>query len=151
MNCTLTGSSVHGISQARILEWVAISSCRGSSWPRDWTHIFCMAARFFTTWAIGEASACLTSPPGAQTEELGGLQSMGSHRVRHDWVTTHTHAYIHTHIYSNKLRWDIWLGDVFENHPLRDGIESCEVGWDLWGIVRKGMKSKNRTLGHVLT
>ena len=31
--------SVHGIFQARILEWVAISSSRGSSWPRDWTHI----------------------------------------------------------------------------------------------------------------
>ena len=33
------GSSVHGISQARILEWVAISFSRGSSWPRDWTHV----------------------------------------------------------------------------------------------------------------
>ena len=32
-------SSVHGIFQARILEWVAISSSRGSSWPRDWTHV----------------------------------------------------------------------------------------------------------------
>ena len=36
-DCSLPGSSVHGISQARILEWVAISFSRGSSWPRDWT------------------------------------------------------------------------------------------------------------------
>ena len=46
------GSSVHGILQARILEWGAISSSRGSSWPRDRTHvscIFCTAGRFFTT------------------------------------------------------------------------------------------------------
>ena len=42
-DCSLPGSSVHGILQARILEWVAASS-RESSWPRNWTHvsyIFC--------------------------------------------------------------------------------------------------------------
>ena len=39
MNCSPPGSSVHEISQARILEWVTISSSRGSSWPRDWTQV----------------------------------------------------------------------------------------------------------------
>ena len=39
MDCSLTASSAYGISQARILEWVAISSSRGSSWPRDQTHL----------------------------------------------------------------------------------------------------------------
>ena len=39
MDCRLPGSSVHGILQARILEWVALPSSRGSSWPRDRTHI----------------------------------------------------------------------------------------------------------------
>ena len=39
MSCSPPGSSVHGISQARILEWVAISSSRGSSWPRDQTRV----------------------------------------------------------------------------------------------------------------
>ena len=49
MNCILLGSSVHGIFQAGILEWVAISSSRGSSHPRDRTHnIPCIAGRFFT-------------------------------------------------------------------------------------------------------
>ena len=46
------GSSVHGISQARIQEWVAISSCRASSQPKDQTHISvspAFADRFFTT------------------------------------------------------------------------------------------------------
>ena len=37
----LPGSSVHGIFQARALQWVAISFSRGSSWPRDWTHVSC--------------------------------------------------------------------------------------------------------------
>ena len=39
MDCTPPGSSVHGISQARILEWVAISFSRGSSQPRNWTQV----------------------------------------------------------------------------------------------------------------
>ena len=43
MDCNPPGSSVHGIFQARILEWVAISSSRGSSWPRDCTHISCIS------------------------------------------------------------------------------------------------------------
>ena len=43
MNCSPLGSSVHEISQARILEWVAISFSRGSSWSRDWTCISCVS------------------------------------------------------------------------------------------------------------
>ena len=49
MDCSLPGSLVHGILQARILEWVAISSSRGSSRPRDQTGVFCLAGGFFTT------------------------------------------------------------------------------------------------------
>ena len=43
MDCSLPGSSVHGISQARILEWVAMPSSRGFSQPRDQTHISCVS------------------------------------------------------------------------------------------------------------
>ena len=52
MNCTLSGSSVPGILQARIWASIAMPSSRGSSPPRDWTHISCSsctAGRFFTT------------------------------------------------------------------------------------------------------
>ena len=48
MDCSLPGSSVHGILQARILEWVAILFFRGSSQPRDRTQVSCTAGRFFT-------------------------------------------------------------------------------------------------------
>ena len=51
MNC-LPGSSVHGILQARILECVAISFSRESSWSRDQTQVSCIAGGFFTIWAI---------------------------------------------------------------------------------------------------
>ena len=49
------GSSVHGILQARILEWVAMSFSRGSSQPRDQTWVSHMVGQFFTIWATGEA------------------------------------------------------------------------------------------------
>ena len=49
MDCNSPGSSVHGIFQARILEWVAISFSRGSSPPRDGTCVSCIVGRFFTT------------------------------------------------------------------------------------------------------
>ena len=49
------GSSAHGILQARILEWVAIPFFRGSSQPRDWNWVSCIAGRFFTLWATREA------------------------------------------------------------------------------------------------
>ena len=57
MDCSPSGSSVHGILQARILGWVASSSSRGSSWFRDWTRvsgISCIAGGFFIHWAIWE-------------------------------------------------------------------------------------------------
>ena len=48
MDWSPPGSSVHGILQARILEWVAISFSRGYSRPRDRTHVPCIAGSFFT-------------------------------------------------------------------------------------------------------
>ena len=47
MDCSPPGSSVHGISQARILEWVAVAFSRGSSRPRDRTHVSCIGRWFF--------------------------------------------------------------------------------------------------------
>ena len=55
MDCSPPSSSVLGILQARIWEWVAIPFSRGSSWPRYWTWVSCIAGRFFTIWASGEA------------------------------------------------------------------------------------------------
>ena len=52
---SLPGSSVHGVLQARMLEWVAISFSRRSSQPRNWTQVSCIAGRFFTDWAKREA------------------------------------------------------------------------------------------------
>ena len=56
MNCSLPGSSIHGIFQARILDWVAISFSRGSSRPRYRTQVSGTAGRLFTIWATREAT-----------------------------------------------------------------------------------------------
>ena len=52
MDYSLPGSSVHGILQARILEWIAILFSRGFSQPRDPTQVSCIAGGFLTIWAI---------------------------------------------------------------------------------------------------
>ena len=51
MDCSLPGFSIHGILQARILEWVTISFSRGSSWPRDQTRVSRIGGRCFNLWA----------------------------------------------------------------------------------------------------
>ena len=58
VDCNLPGSSIHGILQARILEWVAISFFRGSSWPRDWTRVSHLAGRRFNLWATVLVAFC---------------------------------------------------------------------------------------------
>jgi len=112
------GSSVHGILQARILEWVAIPFSRGSSQPRDWNWGSHIAGRCFIIWVTREAHVytsyiaymyfickyiCFYTAyvekamaPHSSTlawkipwvEEPGRLQSMGSLTVRHDWATS---------------------------------------------------------------
>ena len=67
MDCSLPGSSVHGIFQARVLEWVAMPSSRGSSRPRDQTHVSCSAYI-----ADGSFTA---EPPGKTTDGLKQIDS----------------------------------------------------------------------------
>ena len=55
MDCNLPDSSIHAIFQARILEWVAISFSKGSSQPRNRTHVSCISGRFFTTKPTGKS------------------------------------------------------------------------------------------------
>ena len=58
MDCSPSGSSAYWIFQARILEWVAIFTSRGSFWPRDRTQVSCIEGRLFIIWAIREIPYC---------------------------------------------------------------------------------------------
>ena len=84
MNCSPPGSSVHGLLQARILEWVAISSFRESSPPSDQTSISCMGRQVFYHWTTREANQRVSVHPNSyfvlRTLTLGlseGVWSMG--------------------------------------------------------------------------
>ena len=59
MDCSLPGSSAHGISQVRILEWVAISFSGRSSQLRNWTHFSCLVDGYFHHWVTREAPLSL--------------------------------------------------------------------------------------------
>ena len=61
MDCSLPGSFVYRIFQARVLEWVAISFSRRSSWPRDWTQVSRTVGRCFTVWATREVAPTKSS------------------------------------------------------------------------------------------
>ena len=69
-----------GILQARILEWVSVPSSRGSSQPRDWTQVSCIASGFFTIWATREAWQKRIN--NLYKRELRGAHLQGAHFPR---------------------------------------------------------------------
>ena len=107
MNYNQPGFSVHGILQAKILEWVAIPFSRGSSWTRFKSWVSHTAGRFFIIWvpqvrSPGERNGYLLqySCLGISwAEEPDGLQSMGTQRVGYDWENSiFTFIYIYIHV-----------------------------------------------------
>ena len=76
MDYSPPGPSIHGISQARILEWVAMSFSRRSSRPRDRTHTFCIGRQILYRWATKEAHPSLAhnqcSENGTDDDDGGG-------------------------------------------------------------------------------
>ena len=86
VDCSLPGSSVHGILQERILEWVAISFSRGSSQSRDRNQVFCIAGRFFTIWATRKAYNAVKVYSTQYVSKFGKLSS--GHRTRKGWFSS---------------------------------------------------------------
>ena len=70
MDCSQPGPSVHGILQATIMDLVAISFFRGSSWPRDWRRVSFIAGRFFMVSATREAHKQNRFPKGTKNSFL---------------------------------------------------------------------------------
>ena len=85
MDCSSLGSSVHGISQTRKLEWVTIFFSRGSSWPRNWTHIYFIGSQFLTT-----------EPPGKPYMLMLLLKN---HSNPSSWLPLHLYASV------SKCKW----------------------------------------------
>ena len=83
MNCSSPGFSVHGISQARVPEWVAIPFSRGSSQPRDQTQVSHIGGRLFTVRATREALLTMPKPLTAWI-----TTSCGKFLMRWEYQTT---------------------------------------------------------------
>ena len=76
MDCSLRGSSIHGIFQARILKWIAISFSRWSSWPRDWTLISwvsCNEGDSLSLYHFGNLVFLVTQPLSRNSERVSSL------------------------------------------------------------------------------
>ena len=84
MDCSPPGSSVLGILQARILEWVAIPFSRRYSRPRDRTQVPCIAGRVFYLWATRETAQILL-PQQYKNEDLG-TESLTNFPRSHIWT-----------------------------------------------------------------
>ena len=84
MDCSLPGSSVHGILQARIPEWVAIPFPRGSSWPRDQSQVSCIAGRFFSTELLNNRNVFLTVLAARKDWQMWRL--LRAHFLVHRWT-----------------------------------------------------------------
>ena len=85
MDCSPPCFSVHGIFQARILEWVAISSSRESSWPKDRTCVSCIAGKFFTA-----------EPSGKPSLENSESQMFELLRLLFDFWATYSFLYLYS-------------------------------------------------------
>ena len=108
INCSLPGSTVHGILYARLLEWVATPSSRGSSRPRDGTRV-CIADRFFIIWATRDALLVLSYSSVAQSWPTvcdpvdSGIPGLPVHHQPPEFTQTHVH----------------WVNDTIQPfHPL---------------------------------
>ena len=101
MDCRPPGSSVHGVSQARIPEQVVIFFSRGSSWPRDWTHVSCTAGRFFTTRFLGSPVTPIRTTDNTQKDCIKFPLTEASLR--------YSSPIIKENVKKQKKRWEFWL------------------------------------------
>ena len=143
-----------GILQARILEWVALPSSRGSSQPRDWTQAFCIAGIFFTIRATREAQEYWSWSPGywsslPLTQEsnqvflhcrqiLYQLSYQGSQIIARQCIKRQRHHFADKSTYSqgNGLSSShVWMWEL--KYKKRQStkelmLSNCDVGEDSW-------------------
>ena len=87
MDCSPPGLSVHGIFQARILEWFAISYSRGSSRGRDWTQVSCTAGRFISDWATRDEEIDLSDKNTKGNEIVEINKTINGTKQEVPWMT----------------------------------------------------------------
>ena len=133
VDCNLPGSSVCGILQARILEWVVIPLSRGSSLLRYRTQVSCMAGRFFTVWAIREEATQVEPLKSSRTESpqkwlwylstlvQSCLKILKTVQLREHWHWRPWHFYVH---FWWRRIWSGHISDLFpwQRYPLKEKL-----------------------------
>ena len=129
MDCSPPGCSVHGILQARILEWGAISFSRGSSWPGDGTQVSCITGRFFTHWATQEAQ---------EAREAHVSPNMGKHQTISDPHLRHWSFMLHhptsSRCYHLQMCTQISCSEKFRDRGTHKTL-TPDVHWMLGGAL----------------
>ena len=123
MDCSLPGSSVHGIFQARILEWVAISFSRRSSWSRDRTWVSHLVGKHFTVWATIK----VYSPKSESESHSVVSDSLWPHWLYSPWNSLGQN----TGVGSLSL-----LQGIFPTQESNPGLPHCR--WILYQLSHKG-------------
>ena len=118
MDCSLQGSSVHEIFQARILEWVAISNSEGSSWPRERTRISCIGRWILYHWATREAHISTRRPFWEETGPAVGCLSLRQ-------IITHTGSRCHT----KEQIWPLYSGAGDSRGDWRGNFAAGSFTW----------------------
>ena len=125
MDCSPPGSSVCGILQARILEWVAISFSKGSSRPRDQTRVSRIAGRCFTIWATrGVPSVSQDAHLRWGEIQLHLPESLGNAGAEESGACTG----------GVPFRWGLvrhWCPLIGLHPSLSQCLEPCKLSWDL--------------------
>ena len=125
-DCSPWGSFVYGILQARILERVAIPFSRGTTWPRDWTCVSCIAGRFFTVWVTVVFPGGSPGEGNGNTHQYSCLKNSMDRgarwtyrpwycRVRHVLVRARAHTYTHTHTHTHSKTMTTVLEKLFQS------------------------------------
>ena len=157
MDCSPPGSSVHGVLQATILEWVAISFSRGSSQPRNRAHVscgFCIAGRLFTleplrrpTSALKDATILMlklfSSPPGLLAAILASISVLLLIPANHTVAQT---------VKNVPVIQGTWVQPLGQEDPLEKGmathssILACRIPWTKgpWATVHGVAESQTR-------
>ena len=142
MDCSLPGSSVYENSQARILEWVAISYSRESSPLRDWTHNSCVSCigrliiYHYTTW---ETPTAFLSKSRKKTFEVSQSSSQGKNGPHFSKQKTEAgqpfgqgFGSIQRTVVASAADWPTGIA-IF--HECSMNAHKCQKGWYRWGIA----------------
>ena len=127
---SLPGSSVHRILQARVLEWVAMPSSRGSSQPRDWTQVSCIGrSGFFTTSTTWEAVLAAKKNKGKWRNRESPLEKINKEILVKPWFSYLLGLYWHVTLESDLTEHTGAIG-----HRGQEGVPSSHLSPALGAI-----------------